>query len=308
MRCDVATTIRSIRQVLGPCSLTRVLVSEPKHLEVVSVGGASGAPWCDPSTRTDHFSSVKCMKRGAEEAGIGSREDGHGDSGAKIPRQVADLAVSLEKAEPDAGEIALEQAEQNGLMYGGGEKGEGQFVAFNLNEERTMGTISKSGEFTWNTRQLGDDAETRNPEDAWLDGNEVLSQQQLETIQRRNSVLASVSTEEHFDKLGTLKIVESLLQANETVDSAIRRLGKPSSSEEGRGKKAIKKKASWRDRRKKLRGDGSLSSTVTTQADTPCDNFLELTSAVTKLLVEGNMPNIYNATKDDIGREIVLSK
>ena len=67
------------------------------------------------------------------------------------------------------------------------------------------------------------------------------------------------------------------------------------------------KKKSWRDRKKKAGASSNAGKTKSAASGNKGGPFLDLTGAVTQLLVDGEMASIYSMTKDDIGRAIILS-
>jgi hypothetical protein len=203
-----------------------------------------------------------------------------------------EVEVSVEDAKD------VTKAEKDGLMYGGGEKSEGQFTAFNLNEERRLGNYGQDGSFTWTRRNIEDDTHA---EDAWLQGNEALSKEKLVAIEERKNQIDGKKME--FNKVSTLRIVEKHLLPGESVDTALRRLAKSS----GHNVNKKPKKKSWRDRKKKAGASSNAGKTKSAASGNKGGPFLDLTGAVTQLLVDGEMASIYSMTKDDIGRAIILS-
>ena len=76
-------------------------------------------------------------------------------------------------------ETQEDQIEKEGLEYGGGDKSEGTFTPFNLNEIRQLGNINKSGEFTWTRRTVGEE-DKEHVDDQWLKDSKTLSKEQVE--------------------------------------------------------------------------------------------------------------------------------
>lgn len=183
-----------------------------------------------------------------------------------------------------------ELIEKKGLEYGGGEKGEGKFTPFNLDEVRQLGNIGKDGEFTWTRRTVGGES-TKGEEDAWLKDTKVISSEVLQKIREREKQKQTQSEKKAFNKIESLKTAAKFLKKFETVNEALKRLGKlPNGTK--------KKKKSWRDKRNKV--DTSSATGNKNESDTNKSDFLSLSTAITDLLMEGGMNDIYQLSKERI--------
>ena len=198
-----------------------------------------------------------------------------------------------------------DKIEKDGLEYGGGDKSEGTFTPFNLNEIRQLGNIDKTGEFTWTRRTVGEE-DKEHAHDAWLKDSKTLSKEEIEIIEQKKKLNDKKykANEREFNKNELLKVVEGHLNRFETVSEGLKRLGNQSNVNS-----AKKKKKSWRDKKKKI----SLTNKnklvgENLAAKKSKDSFLKLTSATTELLIEGGMNNIYQFSKEQILKLIECKK
>ena len=192
-------------------------------------------------------------------------------------------------------ETQEDQIEKEGLEYGGGDKSEGTFTPFNLNEIRQLGNINKSGEFTWTRRTVGEE-DKEHVDDQWLKDSKTLSKEQVEKIKQQKKTILEEKNKKTFNKNESLKIIETYLKKFETVSEGLKRLGKESNMNTNVKKK---KKKSWRDRKKKVSSNNDDNNEININKKLK-DDFLILSSETTKLLIEGGMNNIYQHSKERI--------
>ena len=229
------------------------------------------------------------MKRGIEEV----INDGSSTGNKKI-RLANELLNDVET------ETQEDQIEKEGLEYGGGDKSEGTFTPFNLNEIRKLGNINKSGEFTWTRRTVGEE-DKEHVDDQWLKDSKTLSKDQVEKIKQQKKTILEEKNKKTFNKNESLKIIETYLKKFETVSEGLKRLGKESNMNTNVKKK---KKKSWRDRKKKASSNNDDNNGININKKLK-DDFLILSSETTKLLIEGGMNNIYQHSKERILKLIV---
>ena len=230
------------------------------------------------------------MKRPAENGGI-SGSSSQPQKRVRFDDVNVSAAIGTQEA-PTSGvdEPTEEVIEKKGLEYGGGDIGEGKFTPFNLDEVRQLGNIGKDGEFTWTRRTVGGES-TKGEEDAWLKDTKVISSEVLTKIKEREKQMQTQSEKKAFNKIESLKIVAKFLKNFETVNEALKRLGKQSNGTK-------RKKKSWREKRKKVEtnsASGNKKESVTNNSD-----FLTLSTATTDLLMEGGMNDIYQYSKERI--------
>ena len=229
------------------------------------------------------------MKRGIEEV----INDGSSTGNKKI-RLANELLNDVET------ETQEDQIEKEGLEYGGGDKSEGTFTPFNLNEIRKLGNINKSGEFTWTRRTVGEE-DKEHVDDQWLKDSKTLSKEQVEKIKQQKKTILEEKNKKTFNKNESLKIIETYLKKFETVSEGLKRLGKESNMNTNVKKKKTK---SWRDRKKKVSSNNDDNNEIKINKKLK-DDFLILSSETTKLLIEGGMNNIYQHSKERILKLIV---
>jgi hypothetical protein len=201
----------------------------------------------------------------------------------------------------DVEEERTDNIEKDGLEYGGGDKSEGTFTPFNLNEIRQLGNIDKTGEFTWTRRTVGEE-DKEHAHDAWLKDSKTLSKEEIEVIEQKKNLndKKNKANEREFNKNELLKILECHLNKFETVSEGLKRLGKQSNISS-----AKKKKKSWRDKKKKISlMNNNKIAEENVAAKKSKDSFFKLTSATTELLIEGSINNIYQFSREQISKLI----